>query len=111
MKECICIICKREYIYKRHSGTMKKCNSCLVNLRRILIKDKCLQYKGNKCSKCGYNKCKQALTFHHRNPKKKLFGISGSHARSWEHIKQELDKCDLLCMNCHMEIEYSNRLS
>ena len=45
-----------------------------------------------------------ALHFHHRNPAEKDFSISGAHARSWVSISGELDKCDLVCANCHAEI-------
>jgi predicted HNH restriction endonuclease len=101
----ICNSCKREYVYSRKSGhTKTKCNTCLVNDRRFKVKEDCLNYLGNKCSICGYDKCKRALEFHHIDPSKKEFIISGSHCRSWEKIKQELDKCILVCSNCHAEL-------
>lgn len=54
---------------------------------------------------CGYKKCTRALVFHHLDPKKKEFGLSERGlTRSWEKIKLEIDKCVLLCANCHMEI-------
>ena len=61
--------------------------------------------KGNKCAICGYNKCQRALSFHHRDPNKKIFGISAKGlTRSWVKIQEEIDKCILLCANCHMEL-------
>lgn len=106
-QECICTICKREYKYhyedtKGHTRT--KCNSCLVNVRRFALKDKCIEYKGGKCQTCGYDKCKKSMHFHHVDPSLKDFTISGAHARSWNKIKAELDKCILVCSNCHGEI-------
>ena len=99
-----CSYCKKEYVYERKAGHTKKiCNTCIVNNRRFHLKKKCIAYKGMKCSICGYSKCDRALTFHHLNPKEKDFNISGSHCKKWEDIKRELDKCILLCMNCHME--------
>ena len=54
---------------------------------------------------CGYNKCQRALSFHHLNPKEKDFDLSSRGlTRSWERIKKEIDKCVLLCANCHMGI-------
>lgn len=79
------------------------CGSCRANNRRFKFKKSCLEYKGSKCKICGYNKCVEALAFHHRNPEDKLFGISGSHCRKWPDVQKELDKCDLLCHNCHVE--------
>lgn len=102
----ICSICGRKYEY-HHSTThsRSKCNSCIVNTQRFKKRDMALEYLGSKCQVCGYNKCSRALHFHHKDPSTKLFGISGSHCYSWEKIKSELDKCVLLCSNCHMELE------
>ena len=102
-----CTICSRIYEYHHSdskSHTKTKCNSCLVNIRRFEIKIKCLEYKGGCCSRCGYNKSKRALSFHHLDESKKDFTISGKHCHSWERIRKELDKCILVCSNCHMEI-------
>lgn len=60
-------------------------------------------YKGGACLVCGYHRHVGALTFHHIDPKTKKFGISG-HVRAWVSIKAELDKCVLVCQNCHTEI-------
>lgn len=81
-----------------------KCRSLAVTKRRQDLKLKALLYKGNKCLICGYNKCISALEFHHRDPKEKDFHLGqDGHSRSWERIKKEIDKCDLLCANCHRE--------
>lgn len=102
----ICQTCNRKYIYNKKQGhTTTRCNSCVVNIRRFAIKIKAITYKGSKCLLCGYNKCLQALTFHHINPKEKSFDISGNHCKKWDTIQLELDKCILLCCNCHAETE------
>ena len=68
-----------------------------------------LEYKGNKCEECGYNKCQSSLTFHHLDPDKKEIQFSEISERinSFEELKEtiikELDKCQLLCHNCHQE--------
>jgi len=65
-----------------------------------------IDYKGGKCIVCGYNKCTWALEFHHIDPKEKEFSISDKgYTRSWDKVKIELDKCVLLCANCHREVE------
>ncbi len=72
---------------------------------RKLIKQWALDYKGNKCKYCGYDKCIEALEFHHINPDEKDFSISDRNIKlDWEEIKKELDKCVLVCSNCHREI-------
>ena len=64
-----------------------------------------LEYGGGQCQLCGYKKCSRALSFHHKDPAQKDFGLSASGlTRSWGKTKQELDKCILVCANCHMEI-------
>lgn len=64
-----------------------------------------VEYKGDKCSVCGYDRCADALEFHHLDPSKKDFGISSKgYTRSWDKVKEELDKCILVCSNCHREI-------
>lgn len=73
--------------------------------RRKKLLSMAREYKGNACIICGYMKSGRALSFHHIDPKKKEFGISSRGlTRSWEKIRSELDKCVLLCANCHMEV-------
>ena len=74
-----------------------------VSKRRKKLKELAVEYLGGSCSLCGYNKCLSALEFHHRDPKQKDFGLSSS-TKSIESIKRELDKCILVCANCHREI-------
>lgn len=60
-----------------------------------------------KCCICGYSKCKKALHFHHQNPKTKSFGIGQyKKANSIEELKSELEKCILVCANCHTELHF-----
>ena len=84
---------------------------------REKFKQKAVDYKGGKCSSCGYNKCNEALDFHHLDPTKKDFGLGnkidimmrrneGSKEELWETIQAELDKCILLCSNCHRELHW-----
>ena len=85
----------------------KKCSMNHVLKRRKNLKIMSTEYKGGKCSMCGYDKCIDALEFHHLDPTKKDFSIASSgFTRSWEKIRNELDKCTLVCSNCHKEIHY-----
>lgn len=69
-----------------------------------IFKLKAVEYKGSKCINCGYNKCMRALVFHHIDPSQKDFGISADTSRNWKKVVAELDKCVLLCHNCHAEV-------
>lgn len=105
-REATCCDCGKKYIYNREKGSSKKrCNSCIVNKRRFEIKKNSVDYLGGECCICGYNKCISALEFHHIDPEEKKFSISSHHCRSWKSIKEELDKCVLLCSNHHREVE------
>ena len=80
-----------------------KCESELAILKKQKYKLKMIEYKGNKCEKCGYNKNIAALEFHHLDPSTKKFTLSDTH-HTWEETKEELDKCILVCANCHREL-------
>lgn len=60
---------------------------------------------GNRCGICGYDKCVEALDFHHIDPSQKefTFGELRRHTIAWEIVENELRKCVLLCANCHRE--------
>jgi len=62
------------------------------------------------CEMCGYNKCLAALVFHHRDPKTKIDTIANMACRcaAIQEIKEEIDKCVLLCQNCHHELHEEN---
>jgi hypothetical protein len=62
-----------------------------VKRRRAKIRQMAVEYKGNSCQICGYNRCIEALEFHHLDPSQKDFGISAKgYARSWEKVKMKL---------------------
>jgi len=74
-----------------------------VARKRSELREQALSYKGGKCEICGYCRSSRALDFHHVNPREKDFTLS-SRMTSWVKIKKELDKCILLCANCHREV-------
>lgn len=70
---------------------------------RIEKKERAVTYKGGACIRCGYNKCLAALEFHHIDPTTKEVLGKELRSKTWEVIKAEIDKCILLCSNCHKE--------
>ena len=72
---------------------------------RQRVKIKLIEYKGGKCQveSCGYNKSVRSLGFHHIDSKEKDFSISGKTV-ALDRMKKEIDKCVLVCNNCHGEI-------
>lgn len=107
IKECKIHGCTEFVLRKDGYYRCKKCSSDSVKKRRKLVKKQLVEYKGGKCEHCGYDKCISALEFHHINPSEKDFGIGqyGS-SKSFEKMKQEVDKCILLCCNCHRELHW-----
>ena len=86
------------------SAYCKQCNRKEALDRIRLLKQKCIEYKNGKCENCGYNNYIGALEFHHINPDEKDFAISNLNITLFnDKIKKELDKCKLLCSNCHRE--------
>lgn len=57
---------------------------------------------GAKCSNCGYDRSIVALDFDHIDPAAKTFPISQNLAvAKWERLVAEVEKCRVLCANCH----------
>jgi hypothetical protein len=84
--------------YKSH------CNVCqpLLDRKRKLATFSQAYGKPFACEKCGYNKNFSALEFHHKDPSEKEFSFSYQ-SISYKRLKPEIDKCILLCSNCHKE--------
>ena len=82
-----------------------KCRSSSVSNRRKKVKQILVEYKGGKCEICGYNKCIAALEFHHKDHKEKDFNLSKNGITfGIKRAKKEVDKCMLVCSNCHREV-------
>lgn len=93
--------------YKKWTNEQKRLHSARVYKRGLERKAKLIEMAGGRCKMCGYNKCQRALTFHHIDSSMKEFGLSLQNlwSISWERILIEFQKCELLCIRCHMEIE------
>ena len=61
-----------------------------------------------RCSRCGYDKNLAALEFHHEDPDAKEAKISDMKCASLEVLRKELEKCEILCSNCHREEHRKN---
>jgi len=88
---------------KRSKEVVAKDSVKAVICFRQRVKLKAVELLGGKCFTCGYSKCVASLDFHHLDPSKKDFQIGGK-TISWERIKAEIQKCVLLCSNCHREV-------
>lgn len=115
--ERTCILCQSTFIpNNRHRKYCYQCSpagadaATTQRLKKRALKHYLITVKGGKCECCGYNKCEGALQFHHRDPSLKEFNFSHINLNddnfSLEKLLQELEKCDLLCANCHFEKHY-----
>lgn len=82
---------------------------------RKASKNTCLKFLGECCQECGYKKCQAALDFHHVNKDSKNIEIKilvgnrkisspinrESNDPFIKKLIKELDKCIILCKNCH----------
>lgn len=73
--------------------------------KRRRYKARIVQTMGGKCQCCGYCNYDGALELHHIDPSQKAFSICEKTYIAWEKLKTELQKCILVCANCHREIE------
>ena len=115
MEQKICKICGKKFIIMDNGWTRKYCYNCsphqnenmthaqAVTIKRRAIKQALVNLKGGKCSICGYNKSLRALQFHHLNPKEKDFALT-KNVKDFDKLKKEVEKCILVCSNCHAEI-------
>jgi predicted HNH restriction endonuclease len=114
----ICGKCKQERseseFYSRgkrggFTSYCKFCNTTDIRERAAKRKQEFVDYKGGKCELCGYDKNIAALDFHHVDPSIKESKLSDF--RSLAAARVELDKCILICSNCHRELHYNASLA
>lgn len=98
---------RREYRRKWYSKN-KNSEKIHVKRRKIKIKNWFKEYKKNlTCSNCSENHI-AALEFHHKinNKKEGNIGNMVNDGFSIKKILEEIDKCIILCANCHRKIHY-----
>jgi len=117
---CLNVYPLNEGFYKRsgkrsheHYSYCKKCFVKSVTNRWIRLKKESIEYKGGKCLDCNGIFHYAVYDFHHRDPETKE--DNWREIRKWKEPKRkaELDKCDLLCANCHRvrHVEQTNKES
>lgn len=89
--------------YHAHKDDQNKKEYFRRDIRRTKVRKWLKELKMTlKCSRCGFDN-PAALDFHHKDPKVKDFTIGGAinQTLSIPRIKREIDKCEILCANCH----------
>lgn len=84
----------------------KRCRAERVAARRRSLKATLVAEAGGRCILCGYSRCAAALEFHHLDPDEKRFALAaGGLSHSLARLRTEIERCVLLCSNCHAEVE------
>ena len=127
----LCSKCGEEWLITDYKMASKKqgyrrseCMNCLNAHRRVLTRKYYEEWMFNllpkviefKCLECGYNKCREALEFHHIDPEDKEDWIYAlvRNVSPWgentQKVYDEVDKCVMLCPTCHrvFHIEQNN---
>ena len=117
-----CIICGKEFETLPNGNSRKYCFECspsypkggsralTIKALRRAMKKQAVKELGGKCEICGYNKCIDALVFHHKDPSEKDFGLAQNGImHDWKEYLLEAKKCMLLCANCHAEEHFKLR--
>lgn len=99
-----CADCHRTYANRTIKANRTRVTYLALERKRAK-KLKCVKYLGAVCTRCGYSYVGYLSTFafHHVDPTTKKFEISQKLDRSWATLRDELDKCVLLCVRCHQE--------
>ncbi len=84
----------------------RRCASCNTRIRRYRVKIALVEMLGGQCARCGWRGPLASYDLHHRDPAKKSFALGMIANRAWDVVKEEAQKCELLCANCH-RIEHS----
>ncbi len=110
-KRNVCLQCHSNY-NKEYYNKNKVNIIARINHNNILYKQKVLKFlrqhkTQHGCISCGYNQHFAALEFHHKNDNKE-FILSKAHNFGWEKILKEINKCDILCSNCHRILHYEH---
>lgn len=113
VKNSVCEACETNLVGKQQKYCSTKCRNITSNLkfqnyksqkeRGFQKKYAAIVKRGGGCSSCGYNKNLASLCFHHLRDKEFSLDFRGFANMSPQKIEAELDKCIVLCHNCHME--------
>lgn len=99
-----CQCCQREFNCRK--GHVHLCKNCRRKSKRLAYRISAAEYKNNVCEICGLKRNTiddlEIFDFHHKDKSNKSFELSDNiESKNWDIVKQELDKCIMLCANCH----------
>jgi hypothetical protein len=100
-KDCANLRSKEHYAKVKGDPELKEKYRQRINEQNRARKQQTIQYLGGCCSDCKGTFHDSVYDFHHVDMSSKEGNPSKFIAGSWDKAKTELDKCVLLCSNCH----------
>lgn len=98
--------------HQKYYGRNREQRKQQVKNRLSRIQFEVREYKFAKgCARCGYNRCARSLEFHHTNAEDKEAVVSRllGQGASLKKLTIEIEKCVLLCANCHGEVHANEK--
>lgn len=89
---------------QKYRGYCKDCAN-RIERERYQKKKNFINSQKIKCAKCGDTRV-YVLDYHHKDSSQKDFTIGKVKKGSLDLIQKEIDKCTVLCANCHREFHY-----
>ncbi len=100
----VCYAAKRREVYHTRDKAKIK---IAVKQRKIELRKRFFEWKESlECTKCGEDDS-NCLDFHHTDSKEKDIEVSSalwSNSWGWERLMKEVNKCMVVCRNCHAKI-------
>ena len=100
---------RKEILVRSRGGYLKHHRRWLKEWDKIFI-----EHRAGECSICNYNKCLDAIDFHHTGEKEKAHLLSWFRSRKptdtrIKEFEVELMRGIIVCSNCHREIHSQRR--
>ena len=101
-----CVECGSVYDGQRHKYCSDACfaKSCVRrrNGDKSYLREMVMEAKSKPCMDCKGEYPTYVMDLHHRDPAEKSFTVSSQHKNvGTELLQAEIDKCDVICSNCH----------
>lgn len=105
-----CKPCIKDYDHNRHKNQRTKIGAQKKARRKSIIQWFLTLKTTLRCEWCSENH-PACLTFHHTNPIEKETEVSQAVAWAWskERILKEIEKCIVLCFNCHSRHHFGEK--
>lgn len=104
-----CKPCKKEHDRVRYTTDPRKKE--LNSRRKREFKDRLDEIKSRQGCKYCDEKDPCCLDFHHINQSLKVFEISRHGSMAWKSVVAEVEKCEVLCANCHRKLHAGRNMA